>query len=73
MADKEPPVKFVGSISQSKNAISFGSHGIRVQIDIPETHSLEANKLTLLRDKILNVTIEVEEDGEKIRDSVHKW
>ena len=73
MAEKEPPVKFVGSISDSKNAISFGSHGIRVQFDIPETHSIEANKLTLLRNKVLNVTIEVEEDGTKVRDSIAEW
>ncbi len=73
MADKEPPVKFTGSISQSKNAISFGGHGIRVQLDIPENQSIEANKLTLLRGKILNVTIEVEENGEKILDSIKRW
>jgi hypothetical protein len=73
MADREPPIKFTGSISDSKNAISFGSHGIRVQFDIPETHSLEANKLTLFRGRILNITIEVEEDGEKVRDSVKGW
>jgi hypothetical protein len=73
MADKEPPVKFVGAISDSKNAISFGSHGIRVQFDIPETHSIEANKLTLFRNRILTITIEVEEDGEKIGNRIKEW
>jgi len=73
MADKEPPVKFTGSISQSKNAISFGGHGIRVQFDIPENQALEANKLTLFRNRILKIAIEVEEDGEKVRDTIREW
>ena len=67
------PLKFVGSISQSKNAISFGSQGIRLQLDIPETDLQAANILTTLREKVLNITIEVENDAEKIRDHIKGW
>ena len=73
MADERIAVQFTGSISQGKNAISFGGHGIRVQFDVPETYSLEANKLTALRGKILNIKISVEEDGEKVQHSISKW
>jgi len=74
MADESATgaITFIGSISQSKNAISFGE-SIRLQLDIPEIYRAQAAALTAMRNKILSITIIPEADGRKVENKRSEW
>lgn len=60
---KNDVVTFLASIPGILSAlkISGNGDGMRVQFDIPESEMGNAVKLLVMRDKILKITIEVEE------------
>jgi hypothetical protein len=64
---KQAPITFKASMPpiQSAVKISGNGDGMRIQLDIPETEMGNAVQLLAMREKVLKVTIEVEERGKK--------
>ena len=52
-------IELLASLPPIQSALSYGSDGCRVKLDIPETHIAEAAKLIMLRGKEFKVRIEV--------------
>lgn len=52
--------EFPASFPPIMSALLFGSDGVRIKLDIPETHRAEAVKLTQWQGMVLRVTIEPE-------------
>ena len=57
--------EFPASFPPIMSALLFGSDGVRIKLDIPETHRAEAVKLTRMQGKRLRVTIKVESDDDR--------
>jgi len=59
------PIVFLASFPPIQSAIKiYGSNdGMRIQLDIPESEMGQAVQLLALRDKVLKVTIEVNDFG----------
>lgn len=51
--------KFRASIPPIMSGIKTGGDGMRVQFDIPESDMGEAVKLLAMREKILQITVEI--------------
>lgn len=56
-------VTFLASFPPIQSAIKVGQDGMRVQFDIPESEIGNAVEILAMRDKVLRVTVEVQEDG----------
>ena len=55
-------IKFVASFPEIQSAISIGSDGARLKIDVPESEIAEIIKLAAYgRQKVLRVTVEIED------------
>ena len=55
-------IKFTASIPDSRSAIKIdGKEGMKITLEIPETHLGNAIRVVNMRNKLLTVTIEVQE------------
>ncbi len=57
-------IKFTASIPDSRSAIKIdGKEGMKITLEIPETHIGNAIRVVNMRNKLLTVTIEIQEEG----------
>lgn len=56
-------VTFLASFPPIQSAIKVGQDGMRIQLDIPESEMGNAIELLAMRDQVLRVTLEVQEEG----------
>ncbi len=62
-------IKFIASFPDIQSAIQIGGDGAtRIKLDIPASELAEAVKLTLLRGKAFQVTIELIEENNWLKD-----
>jgi len=57
--------RFRAAFPSIQSALKIGPDGMRVQLDIPESEMAEAVKLLQWRERVLIVTVEPEQDGER--------
>lgn len=55
------PITFLASFPAIQSAIKVGDTGMRFQLDVPESEMGNAIPLIAMRDKVLRVTIEIED------------
>ena len=55
------PITFLASIADTSSSIKFGRDEGRLLLDVPGTDIAGLVKLLLIRDKLLRITIEVED------------
>ena len=59
----EKPLTFLASIAPLQSAITIGSDGgARIKIDIPEDEMPAIMRLTMMRGRVLRITVEPEDD-----------
>lgn len=59
----EEPVTFLASIAPLQSAITIASDGgARIKIDIPEDEMPAVMRLTMMRGRVLKITVEPEDD-----------
>lgn len=51
-------ITFTASLPPIQSALSFGSDGARIKLDIPESDLPAALKLVMLKGKVFKVTVE---------------
>ena len=62
-AEKPASVSFLCAFPPIQSAIKVGQDGMRVQFDIPESEMKTAVLLLGMRDKILRVTVVIEDNS----------
>ena len=61
MPDQSDKVMFLASFPPIQSAIKVGHDGMRIQLDIPESEMARAVHLLTMRERVLRVTVEVED------------
>ncbi len=54
-------LEFLASLPNIMSALKIGGDGLRLQLDVPETEKHKALPLAMLNNKVLRVTVEIEE------------